>query len=113
MNTCLGNWAGGELFSGDLLESPRLMALPELVEPDLPSGTGLRTIGGFRAVFVNAIGFSDLTYHPGDPDATILADGPVIEQTTSFLLPLTPIIADWVATGPEGLLRFQEVELFG
>jgi hypothetical protein len=111
MAACLAAWTGGELFSRDLLESPRLIVVPELVEPDFGSGSDLRTIADFRAVFINAVGFRDVTFYPGDPGGLVIADGSAIEQTTSFLLPGTPALSDWLLTGPDGVLRVQKVEL--
>jgi len=111
MEICLDNWAGGELFESKILQSPRFMIIPEFLEADLPSGTEARTIAKFRAVFVNALGFGDVTFYPGGIDPVVFADTADIIQTTSFILPNTPLVATYVTPGADGVLRSQRVEL--
>jgi len=113
MNVCLTAWTGGELFATSILESPRFIVIPEMIEATFPSGSGNMTIAAFRGVFINAIGFSDTVFYPGDPGDTFIADNPSIIQTTSFLLPPTPVVSDWVTPGPDGVLSTQIVQLYG
>lgn len=113
MTTCLQNWTSGELFDASIMYSPRLMVIPQFVESSLPSGTSEpRTIASFRAVFIDAIGFKDVVFYPGE-SGSVNADNNTIIQTTSFNLPNTPMFASRLDTSVDGRLRSFTVELIG
>ena len=113
MDICVTAWTAGELFDTSIVESPRFVIIPQMLEATLPSGSGPMTIERFRAVFVNALGFGDAVFYPGDAGATFIADTASIEQTTSFMLPLTPLVAGWVTPGSDGVLATATVQLYG
>lgn len=89
-HACLSNWSGGELFSADIFRSPRFMMIPQLTPDSIITGSSDVRFDHFRAAFVDLLAFDDGLYYPG-------MTGPVnvngeISQSTSFLLPSTPLL---------------------
>ncbi|MDH3307729.1 MAG: pilus assembly protein TadG-related protein [Acidimicrobiia bacterium] len=90
-HTCMVGWSGGELFSPDIFRSPRFMIIPQLTPDSVISGGSDVRFDHFRAVFVDLLAFGDDLYYPGMPGPVFVNDE--IVQSTSFLLPNTPLLA--------------------
>ncbi|MDH3606597.1 MAG: pilus assembly protein TadG-related protein [Acidimicrobiia bacterium] len=89
-HTCMANWAGGELFSPDIFRSPRFLIIPQLTADSVISGGSDVRFDHFRAVFVDLLAFNDDLFYPG-MTGPIFVSSPII-QSTSFLLPNTPLL---------------------
>ncbi len=88
---CMSNWMGGELFSPDIFTSPRFMIIPQLTPDSVVSGGSDIRFDHFRAVFLDLLAFDNDLYYPGAA-GPVLVSSPII-QSTSFLLPNTPLLA--------------------
>lgn len=110
MKTCLASYAGGDLFDPTVFDSPRLMVIPQFVEPVFVGSTHV-TIAGFRAVFVNRIAIGSTVIWAGDPGPFTLSGE--VEQTSAFLLPNTPLIANRLRLNAVGVLAPVTVSLAG
>ena len=88
---CMVNWSGGELFSPDIFRSPRFMIIPQLTpDSNITGGSDVR-FDHFRAVFLDLLAFGDDLYYPG-MTGPVFVNNEII-QSTSFLLPNTPLLA--------------------
>ncbi len=133
LGTCLqaAAAANARIFSTSVFNSPRLALVPEFYESSWPSGTGDRTIRGFRAVFIGGAFFNcsgstpdtcGVVFYPGG-DATVdLCDGTPptcarldneMDQITAFLLHDNALPLDDLLEGASGLLGPFEPRLSG
>ncbi|NNC92508.1 MAG: hypothetical protein HKN80_08435 [Acidimicrobiia bacterium] len=105
---CLATWSTGELFSPDIFRSPRFMIIPQLTPDSDIAGFSDVRFESFRAVFVDLLAFGDDLYYPGMAGPVFVNDE--IIQSTSFLLPATPLLVSRLESA-SGILPPTLVEL--
>jgi hypothetical protein len=92
MRTCLETYPsnGPQIFSDDIIETPRIGVAPRLWHNNLGTGITFRPIKSFDVVYIHGIWLKDggnlLPFWPGDGNSPITGGSLPIEQVTAYLL---------------------------
>lgn len=112
MRTCLEHYednygaSGPQIFSDDILETPRIGVAPRLWHNNLGSGITYRPIQSFDIVYTHGVWFKDggsaVPFYPDDGNGAFTDGSMPVEQVTAYLL-TSSMVSKNVHTGLGGL----------
>jgi hypothetical protein len=108
MRDCLEAYptsGGPQIFTNDIIETPRIGVAPRLWHNNLGSGITFRPIQSFDLVFIHGVWFKKggglVSFYPDEGTAPFTAGSLPIEQVTAYLL-LDSMVSDEVHTSLGG-----------